>query len=224
MPTTRRFTGLFRLADAAAELDRITAEGRATADAYRASRDLTAEGKGRAFATDHRRARWAGDLEEITTRTAAALDNLGGRPAAVRSKLLAPPADTQAAILAELRHARRSETIRAAIADNPANAARLIAEAESADLAPLVETLETLGGNSSSLVADAVERGLTKRAPEYAAAKAEAAKVPEAHAWLAAKVTAATAAITELDSNPHAGGPLATVPVGALGELANVDV
>lgn len=46
MPTTRRFTGLFRLADAAAELDRITAEGRATADAYRASRDLTAEGKG----------------------------------------------------------------------------------------------------------------------------------------------------------------------------------
>lgn len=223
MTTNRRFQGIFRITDAAAELDRITAEARAVASAYRQSRDLTPQGRANAFTQDHRRARWAEELTECATRMAGALDKVGNRATSARAKLTAPKVDTQAAILAELRHARRADGYRAAIADNPNNAAQLIADAESAELPALLELLEHTGGASASLVAESVESGLRERSPEYAAAVDATARVAEARAWVAARVDAATAAITGLDDNPHAGGPLAAVSVDALGPLADAE-
>lgn len=223
MSNPRRFSGIFRIADAAAELDRITAEARTVATTYRTNRDLTDDGKRNAFESDHRRPKWAAELQEIAERVSGALDGAGERAAAARAKMTAPKLDTQAAILAELRHARRAESIRAAISDNPANAARLIADAAPEDVPLLAEELQNTGGTSAPLVADAVERGLRERSPEYAAAVDATAKVPEARRWTEAKIAAATEAMLNLDAAPNAGGPLATVPVDALGELASLE-
>lgn len=223
MTNNRRFAGIFRLSDADAEMSRIASEARTVAADYRASRDLTDEGRRNAFASDHRRARWAAELQECAARMAGALDNAEARVTTARENMTAPKVDTNTAILAELRHARRADNYRAAISDNPGAAAALVAEAETAELPALLELLKYTEGVSAPLVADAVERGLRDRSPEYAAAVDATAKVPEARNWIAARVDATTAAFTELEENPHAGGPLASVSVDALGSLAQLE-
>lgn len=202
------------------QLAQVEAEASNVANAYRTSRDLTPEGRRNAWDHDHRRPRWASQVQDIAARMVGALDAAEDRRDAARAEVARPKLTTEEAILAELRYARRSDAIRATIDGNPDVARRLVADAEPADLAILLDVLDA---SDSDIAAKAAEMGLRDRAPEYAAAAEAVAKLPEARSWLAARVSAASEVVANFGARTDAGGPLATVDVHALGDLANLE-
>lgn len=153
------------------DLIELEARIRKSADQTMASPDLTPEGKASHHAGWVKERQWREQYAEAASGLLRALESAGARATEARQKLTAMPTG-EAALAAEMRHARRAKRVEAALASGGTGPlSQLIAEADDSELAVLLEHasdhFEAAGGQTAKAGAEMIEDALRDKFPEY---------------------------------------------------------
>ena len=203
----------YRMYQIVDELRTIAKEAQSFAEHTKSNPDLTNDGKANTFANWGRQQKWDGRIDELTTRAARAAEVKAGEAARARATIFGTPSVNDQ-ILAELRFARRGDSIRAALADKNnyvENIRQIIADAEPAELAILVEAIPTYfresdrpDSHTAQTGIAAVEDALKARSPEYGKAADIAERTEIAAGVIERTASGARMAATDLNVSESA--------------------